>query len=177
MRTLAVICLTCAFAAPAAAQMSLDANPLMESNRALFESVKGNILAAAEQMPEADYAFRPTEEVRSYGEIIGHIADAQYMLCSTALQEESPNGENIEETRTSKAELVEALRASVEYCDRAYTEVSDAELSEPATVFGQETNRLFALVVNITHDNHHYGNLVTYLRLNGMVPPSSQQSS
>ena len=177
MRTFAVMCLTVLLAAPAGAQKSMDADPLMESNRALYETVKGYILAAAEQMPEADYAFRPTDEVRSFGEIIGHIADAHYLFCSAALQEENPNGENIEESRTSKAELVEALRASVEYCDRVYEEISDAQLAEPATVFGQERNLLFPVAFNITHDDHHYGNLVTYMRLNGMVPPSSQPSS
>jgi uncharacterized damage-inducible protein DinB len=140
--------------------------------KGLYDMAKGWITSAADQMPEADYAFKPTPEVRSYGQLIGHIANANYMFCSSALGEQSPSQQNLEQV-TSKAQLVEALRASFAYCDRAYA-MTDEKAGEALTVFGTQATRLYALEFNMGHDFEHYGNIVTYLRLKGLVPPSSQ---
>ena len=163
-----------AIASPTAAQMD-HANhaPAVDGVRALYETVKGYITRSAEQMPEADYAFKPTPEVRSFAGILGHIANANYMFCSTALGEESPSQQDAEEL-TSKTELQAALAASFEYCDRAYG-ISESQAMEPVQVFGRDATKLYALEFNMGHDFEHYGNLVTYLRLKGMVPPSSQR--
>lgn len=159
--------------APASASASVPAN--MNSARAAYEGVKGFITRAAEQMPEADYAFKATPEVRSFGQLVGHIANANYMICSMGLGEQNPSRENIETARTTKAALVEALKASFAYCDRAYA-MADAELiGHPLTMFGMQTTRLGALAFNAAHDFEHYGNMVTYMRLKGMTPPSSQR--
>ncbi|NIP57786.1 MAG: DinB family protein [Gemmatimonadetes bacterium] len=138
----------------------------------LYETVKGYLMASAEQASPELYDYRPTDEVRSFGQIIGHVANAQYAFCSGALQEESPSGRNLEEL-SSKAELVGALRESFEYCDRAYA-MDEAAALETVQLFTRERTRLFALEFNMGHDFEHYGNLVTYMRSNGMVPPSSQ---
>lgn len=130
------------------------------------------LLAAAEQMPEADYGFKPTPEVRSFGQLVGHVANAQFMICSAALSEASPATQNYEQV-SEKAALVEALRASTAVCDRAYGQ-SDAWASQTMQLFGQERTRLGTLVLNAAHNMEHYGNMVTYLRLKGLVPPSSQ---
>jgi uncharacterized damage-inducible protein DinB len=131
------------------------------------------VLAAAEQMPEADYGFKPTPEVRSFGQLLGHVANAQFAFCSSVLGEASPATQNYEQV-TEKAALIQALRTSDELCQRAYAETDDAEGMQNARIFGQERPRLVWLTINASHGFEHYGNLVTYMRLKGMVPPSSQ---
>ncbi len=159
--------------APALAQGGADAaSPAVGSVTPLYRQVLAYLVAAAEQMPEADYAFRPTADVRSYGQLVGHVANAQFMICAAALGEQSPARQNYEQT-TDKAALVGALRASGEYCDRAYAQSDEAAL-QTTQLFGSERTRLSALILNAAHNFEHYGNLVTYLRLKGMVPPSSQ---
>lgn len=162
-------------AAPASASAQDAADPLVGSTRALYESVKRNVIAAAEQMPEEHYAFRPTEEVRRFGQLMGHIANAHYSFCSSALAEPSPMRENLEQTKTTKADIVAALKDSFTYCDRAYNTLTDAQAAELTKVFGADHPRLYALTFNVAHDNEHYGNIVTYMRMKGLVPPSSQR--
>lgn len=159
-------------AAPAAAQAPAAPNTALGSVRPLYAQGAAYVLAAAEQMPEADYGFKPTPEVRSFGELVGHVANAQYMICSAALGEANPNQQNWEQT-TEKAALIEALRGSNAVCDRAYQQ-DDASAMQVMRLFGREQTRLGALVLNAAHDFEHYGNMVTYLRIKGMVPPSSQ---
>lgn len=137
--------------------------------------VGGYLTRSAELMPEADFAFKPTPEVRSFGQIIGHVAEVNFAVCSLVLGEKNP-GEGIEKSRTTKTELVEAVRASFEYCQRAYA-LGDAQAAGTVDLWGEPKTRLYALMLNLTHDWEHYGNLVTYLRLKGKIPPSSQPSS
>jgi uncharacterized damage-inducible protein DinB len=139
----------------------------------LHENVKGWLIASAEQMPEDKYDYRPTPEVRSFGELMGHVANATYMFCSGAMGEQSPNSTDFEKV-TTKAEVVEGLKAAFGYCDAAY-KMSEAEAMEETTFFGQTGSRLWVLMFNVAHNMEHYGNAVTYLRINGMVPPSSQR--
>lgn len=140
---------------------------------AIYHTAHRNIVAAAEQMPEEHYGFKPTPEVRSFGELIGHIAGANYMICAMAAGEQSPSRENFEKT-TAKAALVTAVKASFEYCNKVYL-MDDAKGMEPMELFGQKTNRLGVLAFNAGHDMEHYGNIVTYMRMKGLVPPSSQR--
>lgn len=163
---------------PAPALAQGGANPAaptaVGSAASIYRQAAAYVLAAAEQMPEAEYGFKPTPDVRSFGQLIGHVANAHYMICATAMGEASPARQNFEQT-TDKAGLVAALRASIEYCNRAYAQ-PDAAALQPVQMFGAERTRLEVLVMNAAHDFEHYGNLVTYLRLKGMVPPSSQGS-
>ena len=138
-----------------------------------YESVKVYVLKAAEDMPEAKYGYRPVDGVRTFGQLVGHVADAQQMFCAGALGEAPPTT-SVERTATTKEALVAGLRASIATCDRAYAQ-ADAAAMQPMTLFGQQTTRLGALSMNAAHSYEHYGNLVTYLRMNGMVPPSSQR--
>jgi len=132
-------------------------------------------MRSAQKMPEENYSFKPTEAVRSYGQIIGHVADAQYLFCSMALGEKNP-GLNIEQTKSSKADLVAALSSAFAYCDKAYDGMTDATAVQTIKLFGNDAPRLSALTVNNMHDMEHYGNLVTYMRLKNIVPPSSEQA-
>jgi len=131
------------------------------------------IASAAEKMPEGEYAFRPDPAVRSYGEILGHIADANYLFCSSVLGESNPSP-NIEKTKTTKADLISALHDAFAYCNRAYSALTDENAHETVKAFGQERNRLGVLWFNASHNLEHYGNLVVYMRTKGIVPPSSE---
>ena len=161
-------------AAPALAQGMKAAAPagMVGALKTSFDAVGGYIVRSAEEMPEADFAFKPTPEVRSFGQILGHVADANNLFCSALLGQANPSP-GIEKGKTSKADLVAALKASYEYCGRAYA-TSDADAGTMVKMFGHEHSRFSALLGNTTHNWEHYGNLVTYLRLKGMVPPSSQ---
>ena len=152
------------------------AGPAVSTVRVLWQQLTGYITEAADEVSEAQYAYRPTPDVRSFGQLIGHVAGAQYLMCAAALGEPARSEDEIERTRTAKADLLSALRASTEYCARAYAQ-SDAASQQPTQLFGEERSRLYALALNATHNAEHYGNIVTYLRLNGMIPPSSRRRS
>jgi uncharacterized damage-inducible protein DinB len=137
-----------------------------------YTSVDGYITKAAEQVPESDYGFKPTPEVRSFGQIVAHVAETQYLFCSGVLGEANP-GPDIEKTKTTKAAIVEALKGSSALCAKAYA-IPDATAHTTMKLFGHEHPKVQMLLGNLTHDWEHYGNLVTYMRLKGMVPPSSQ---
>jgi uncharacterized damage-inducible protein DinB len=174
MKRLSVLFIALVVAAPALAQemMPAPAVGMVKTMEGNFNYVKGFIVRSAEEMPEADFAFKPTPEVRSFGQIIGHVADANYGICSIVLGEANPSP-GVEKNKTSKADLVAALKASYEYCGRAYA-MPDKDIGMKIKLFGQENTRLGGLLLNITHNWEHYGNIVTYLRLKGHVPPSSQ---
>jgi uncharacterized damage-inducible protein DinB len=152
----------------------VPAGPVMAATIPEYERVKGYLLRSAEQMPEEHYAFKPTPVIRSFGQLVGHVAATQYVFCAAARNEPNPRPEAFEKTRTAKAALVAALRASFEYCDSAF-KMTDAQAITTVKIpnWGEQAP-LSILVLNIAHDNEHYGNVVTYLRLKGLVPPSSQ---
>ncbi|MBC7790382.1 MAG: DinB family protein [Anaerolineae bacterium] len=172
-RAIPLLLLLCA--TPAAAQQTVSANPALAVGTAkyMWELMTNFVTKAAEQMPEADYAFRPTHDVRTFGQLVGHVAGAQNLICAAALGEKAGNEDDIEKSTTTKAGLLTALRASSQYCQRAYAQ-SDAASAGATTLFGGPSTRLRALVLNATHNSEHYGNMVTYMRIRGMVPPSSQ---
>lgn len=147
--------------------------PGVAAVRDIWEQQSGFLLRAAEQMPDSDYAFKPVATVRTFGQLIGHVAGSQNLICAAALGEPSKSEDDIEKSMTTKAQLVGALRASSEYCRRAYS-LSDAAAAKSTTIFGAQRSRMFALALNATHDGEHYGNVVTYFRIRGMTPPSSQ---
>jgi len=164
-----------AFAQPKPPEMD-PKNPISSSLKGNYERVKKFIIGAAEEMPPADYAFKPTPEVRSFGQLIGHVADASYMFCGAAKKETKPPVKaSIEKTVTTKDALKKALADAFAYCDAVYADGKDAALSTPISLFGNDKMLKFqALDINVAHDNEHYGNIVTYLRLKKHVPPSSQ---
>ena len=168
-RTLTALTLLLVAATPLSAQM---ADGSAQGVRGLYQTVRGYIVAAAEQVLEETYAYQPTPDVRTFGQLIGHVTNAGYLFCAPVLGEQAPQRGNAEEI-TSKAELVAALKASFEYCDRAYAAGAD-RMNASLEFFGQPHTGLSVLAFNMGHDFEHYGNIVTYMRLNGMVPPSSQ---
>ena len=154
-------------------QTAPAANPTIGSIRSMTEQVKGYLIKAAAQVPEDMYAFKPTPQVRSTGEILAHIADANFMICGMATGQKPPMS-GIEKSKKTKAEISEALTASFAFCDKALAGLTDAQANETIKFFIPGTHtRLGVLAFNAAHDFEHYGNIVTYLRLKGMVPPSS----
>ncbi|MGJ5820112.1 DinB family protein [Paludibaculum fermentans] len=148
-------------------------NPLSTSTKGLYTMAKGNLVKAAEKMPEEQYAYKPTPDIRSFGQLVGHVADANFMFCSAALGEKAPTS-GIEKSQTKKADLVQALQDSFKYCDKAYDTMTDAKGAAKVKFFNSERPALGILDFNVVHDYEHYGNMVTYLRLKGLVPPSSE---
>ncbi len=153
--------------------VSAQEGPVSSSLKGLHDVTQENIMATAKMLDEDLYAFRPTEEVRSMGELLAHLAGAQFFFCSSAAGEDNPNAENYEETRTTKAEIIEALEAGFGYCTEVYGKMTDAMGSEIVSFFGDEMATSGVLAFNSAHNYEHYGNLVTYMRLNGITPPSS----
>jgi uncharacterized damage-inducible protein DinB len=149
-------------------------NPLSDYTRHVYDGVQKVLLRSAEKMPEENYNFKPTDTVRSYGQVLGHVADAQYLFCSIARGEKNP-APKIEQTKTSKADLMAALKDAFAYCNKAYDAMTDATAAQPLSLFGKEAPRLGVLSVNTMHSVEHYGNLVTYMRLKNIVPPTSEQ--
>jgi uncharacterized damage-inducible protein DinB len=139
----------------------------------MYGQLKIILLRSADKMPEENYSFKPTDAVRSYGQILGHVADAQYGFCSIALGEKNP-GLKIEQSKTSKADLIAALKDAFAYCDKAYDGMTDASATQTVKLMGSEAPKLGVLIVNSTHTVEHYGNLVTYMRLKNIVPPTSE---
>ena len=160
--------------------ISLAATPLVAQQpsatsqlKSAWENVRGYLMDAAMEVPESTYAFRPTPEVRTFGELIAHIAGAQDSFCAEALGEKAPAEDAVEKASKSKAALIEALRKSNDHCARAYAQ-SDLDAAKPVKASGGSDSRFSMLLLNTTHDSEHYGNIVTYMRMNHMVPPSSK---
>jgi hypothetical protein len=146
-------------------------NPLSSEAKQAYTAIKNNLLKMAEKMPEENYSYKATPDVRSFGQLVGHVADSQLRTCSAVNgTAKTPNASS----KTSKADLVAALKESIAECDTAYDAVTDATAAEMIkTARGQRT-KLGALIGNTTHDNEEYGYMAVYLRLKGVVPPSSE---
>jgi uncharacterized damage-inducible protein DinB len=149
------------------------ANPITLSEKGLYSFLSNAVVRGAEKMPEENYSFKPTPDVRSFGQLVGHVADANYMFCAQASGEANPM-KNIEKTKTSKADLVSAMKDAVAYCDKTFDGMTDAKGSEMVKFFNFNLARLTLLSLNTAHTDEHYGNMVTYLRLKGIVPPTSE---
>ena len=145
--------------------------------KSLYQNVRGWIIASAEKMPEEQYSFKPTPDVRSFGELIGHVANTQYNFCAPARKIESPNKTNIEKSATTKAALVAAVKEAFAFCDPAYEMSADSAMSEEVKFGARTVASGYSLTFNVAHNFEHYGNMVTYMRLKGLVPPSSERAA
>lgn len=157
----------------ATAPAAPPANPISASEAGIYRSISGNVVAAAEEMPEENYSFKPTPEVRTFGQLVGHEADANYMFCSLASGEKNPST-GVEKTKSSKADLVAALKDAVAYCTKTYGAMTDTQGAAMTKFMNFQVSKLSVLSINTAHTDEHYGNMVTYMRIKGLVPPSSQ---
>ena len=142
-----------------------------------YAAVKTNLTQAAEKMPEADYGFKPSTmpEVRTYGQLFAHVANAHFAFCAAAKGVPNPNqGKNLETLLKTKAEFVKALVDSFAFCDDAYAALTEANANEPVTQGRGQIARAALLANNVTHDNEMYGTSGVYLRAKNIVPPSTE---
>ena len=147
-------------------------NPLSTELKQNYDQRKNALLAEADRMSDADYAFKATPEVGTFGSRVAHVGDAQTMICS-AVKGETKKADTA--GKTSKADLVSALKASFDYCDGVYDTMTDATATQEVKIFGRPQAKLSALWGNVAHDSEMYGYMAVYLRLKGLVPPTSER--
>ena len=157
------------------------ANPLSAGAKKSYDIIKGYVIKAAAKMPEEHWTFKPTPDVRSFGQLVGHIADANFVICGMVSGEKPPAGgfepaTSIEQTMKTKADLSKALADSFAFCDKTHAGMTDAGGAAIIKTFVGEAAKLSFLEFNTHHDFEHYGNIVTYMRLKGLVPPSSERT-
>jgi uncharacterized damage-inducible protein DinB len=169
----AALVVAATFVWPAQA-LAQSANPTMDAVKAQYGMVKGVLLKTAEKVPETVWTFRPTPEVRTFAQIVGHVADANMMICAAGATDK-PAPLNAEKTMTTKAQLSKALAESIAYCDKVIGAMDDKTAAETVKFFaGGMSTRAMVFAFNTAHNYEHYGNLVTYMRINKIVPPSSE---
>jgi uncharacterized damage-inducible protein DinB len=149
--------------------------------KTMHAAIRRNIADAAEEMPAGEYAFRPTPQVRTFGQLIGHLVEANFFFCSQAAGTKSPATTDYEQI-SDKATLVKDLNDALAYCDGVYAASTEANFLRPVKIgyrpgsASANTVRGAVLMFNIAHNNEHYGNIVVYMRLKGHVPPSTARA-
>lgn len=168
-----LILLATAIVAAPAVSLAQNANPLTANAKVQFGALTGFVIRSAEKVPDDLYSFRATPEVRSMAELFGHVADALFSMCSTAGGAKPPRT-GIEKAVKAKPELIAALKEGVSYCNTVFDDMNDQKGAEAVPFVFGPTPRLSVLYFAVTHTYEHYGNLVTYMRLKNIVPPSSE---
>jgi hypothetical protein len=142
--------------------------------QASYNRLKPNVIKAAEKMPEADFQFRPTPDIRTFARIVNHVTEAQQHTCA-ALSGTAFDAKSVPSDTADKATIVAALKASFELCDKAYGALTDANIAEAVSVGQGKRSRIGLAWGNVSHDNEQYAELSTYLRLKGIVPPTAEK--
>jgi uncharacterized damage-inducible protein DinB len=158
-------------AAIVAAYAQAPAPSAAASLKGAYNRIKTNFIKAAEKMPEENYSFKPVDALETFGQRVAHIADPQLMSC-TAMTGERKMG--TAKSKTSKADLVAAIKESFDACDKAVDALTDANAMEPVTYGRGQQPRIAALYGLVVHANEVYGAMGVYMRLKGIVPPSSE---
>jgi uncharacterized damage-inducible protein DinB len=177
MRILSTTILLAVFGVSPSFAQSAPGNPISDAIRQDWARAARNVRESAEQMPAEQYGFKPVDSVRTFGQVLGHVAGVNYLYCGAASGDTTPREEDaIEKAATTKDALVKALGESLAYCDKAFAALTDRSAADQVDMpfGGGKGARVGMLLGNTTHVNEHYGNLVTYFRIKGMVPPSSK---
>ena len=143
-----------------------------------YSAVKRNLTEEAAKMPEADYQFKPgpAQELRNFGQLFGHVANAQFGSCAAALGQPNPNqGHNLETELKTKAEIAKGLADSFALCDAAFGALTDQNSLELVKQGQGEIARAARLANVVSHSNEMYGTASVYLRAKGLVPPSTER--
>ena len=160
---------TLAFLAGGACAVAQTSQPVIAEMNQFYTIRKGDLLKAADRMPAEDYDFKPAAGVRTFAQLLAHVIDAQMGFCSAVKGE--PRKLNAA-SKTTKADLVAALKASFDECDSAFALMNDSTGAQMVKA-GGERSKLGTLLYATLHDNEEYGYLAMYLRLKGLVPPST----
>ena len=185
MRLIVISVISGLLAAPAFAQSRPEQAPaqpptagaiVVRITQNAWAGAKRDIVESADQMPDADYSFKPADTVRTFGQILAHVADSNYFYCARSKGEAPPVPDGtLEKTATTKAAIVKALGESVKYCDAVYAALTPTSAAEMVKAGNNQIPRLQPLFNNVSHNVEHYGNLVTYFRIKKMVPPSTKR--
>jgi len=186
MRSIVISTLVGLLAAPAFAQSGgtgqatapapSAAALLVRLAQGAWANAKRDIVESADQMPEADYGYKPVATVRTFGEVLVHVADTNFFYCARSKGEASPVPDGtLEKTATTKAAIVKALGESVAFCDAVFAALTPASAADMIKAGNNQIPRVQPLFGNVSHNVEHYGNLVTYFRMKNMVPPSTKR--
>ena len=150
-------------------------SPLASEVQGAYARVKPNIVKAAEKMPPEDYSYKPTPDIRTFGRVVNHVTEAQFHICAASNNTAPSDAQKVPPDTADKATILAALNASFAECDKAYAGVTDANMTEMLQAGPAKRSRLSMLWGNVSHDNEQYATLALYLRLKGLVPPSSEK--
>ncbi len=140
-----------------------------------YGRLKPFVIKAAEDMPAENYQYKPTPDIRTFARVVNHVTEAQFRGCGLANHVEASSIQKPPSDTADKAVIVEALKASFAECDKAYAALNDSNMTEMIT-FGQgKRSRIGLAWGNVSHDNEQYATLALYMRLKGLVPPSSEK--
>jgi len=155
---------------------------LAATAKAMHATIRRDVAEAADAMAAEDFGFKPTPDVRSFAQLVGHVINANFFFCSQAKGAAMPTATNFERV-ADKPALIKGLTDALAYCDAVYESTTDADFNQAVVLNGfpgmnpkTTTSRGAVLIFNTTHNNEHYGNIVVYLRLKGKVPPSTARS-
>ena len=161
---------------PAAApQANNTGNTLAGEVQANYERIKPNVVKAAEKMPPTDYAFQPTPDIRTFARVVNHVTEAQFRSCGAMNHKDQNDWTKPPADTADKATILDALKASFAECDKAFASLTDANMSEMQQVGAVKRSRIGLAWGTVSHDNEQYATLALYLRLKGLVPPSSEK--
>jgi uncharacterized damage-inducible protein DinB len=168
----ALLLLAAAAAQPTPAQMK---NPVSTALRDILSGRQKNTVAAVEAMPADKFNYKPTADQMTFGHLVVHMAETNYLLCSKAAAVSAPKDEEVKDT-DSKDKLVAALRASFDFCSDALTKMDDSKLAETTEIFpGRQGSRAWASMILAGAWADHYAEAAMYLRLNGVLPPTAKK--
>jgi hypothetical protein len=172
----AILIATIALSASACVAQAPAATPTGPAGevQAAYNRLKPNVLKAAEKMPEADFQYKPTPDIRTFARIVNHVTEAQFHTCS-ALNGTAFDPKSVPSDTADKATVIARLKASFAACDTAYEALTDATITEALTVGPVKRSRIGLAWGNVSHDNEQYAELSTYLRLKGLVPPTAEK--
>ena len=160
------------FLAGACALQAQNVTPIVEEAKQAYNRIKDYHLRMAEKVPAEYYDFQPVPEIRTFGQLVAHVADAKARTCAALLGQENQIDAG---SKSTKADLIAVLKETFVLCDAAYEALTPANLTEKIQMGRREATRLGALTGSTIHDNHEYGYMAVYLRLKGIVPPSSER--
>jgi uncharacterized damage-inducible protein DinB len=168
-RTTLSVALAAVWLCPAA--FAQNPNPLSAELKQMYTGVKNNLIKMADKMPEEHYSFKASPDIRTFGQLVAHVADSQARSCSSVQGEQKAVNAA---SKTTKAELVAALKESFAICDAAVDALTDATAVQMVKTMRGERTRLSSLMGTVSHSNLEYGYMAVYMRLKGIVPPSSE---
>jgi uncharacterized damage-inducible protein DinB len=149
--------------------------PVSAALRDILPSRQKNTVAAVEAMPADKFNYKPTAAQRTFSQLVVHIAETNYLLCSKAAAVSPPKVEDVKDS-DSKAKLVAALKASYDFCSDTLGKMDDSKLTETTEVFGgKQVTRAWLSLILVGAWDDHYAEAAMYLRLNGVLPPTARK--